>query len=40
LHNYNTHPSVQIFHRHFLAPADAPKSKPFSYEVSYTSLLC
>ena len=35
LHDYRTYPSVQVFHRQFLAPADAPKSKPFPYEVSY-----
>ncbi|KAG8802124.1 hypothetical protein FRC17_006487, partial [Serendipita sp. 399] len=32
LHNYLSYPPVHIFHRQFLAPADAPKSKPFSYE--------
>jgi len=36
LHNYPVYPSVQIFHRQFLAPSEAPKSKPFSYEDIYT----
>lgn len=36
LFNYQANPSVQIFHRQFLAPADAPKSKPFSYEDIYS----
>ncbi|KAG8838262.1 hypothetical protein FRC18_005466 [Serendipita sp. 400] len=36
LHNYIPYTPVHIFHRQFLAPADAPKSKPFSYEDIYT----
>lgn len=35
LFNYQAYPPVQIYHRQFLAPADAPKSRPFSHEVRF-----
>lgn len=36
LHEHRTFPAVQIFRRQFLVPADAPKSRPFSFEVGHT----